>query len=620
MATYKEIKGVTLQTKDQDPTVNAGSWSSGGTRNEQAGAIGGTIIGTQTAAVAAGGNISGSVTNKTEEYNGTGWTAGNTLGTARRSLQAAGLESAGLVFGGDTSVNSTGFSNVTETYNGSTWSETAELTTARGAGSGAGLSTAAVAIGGSTGPGAPNYSAVVENWNGASWTNGTSVGTARIRGGAAGTQTSLLFFGGQAAPGASNSVELWNGSSWTETTEINTARGYAGSAGETSTAALFFGGSPSRAITESWNGSTWSEVADMTTGQSDNFGVVRGSNRSALSSGGESSPNAVSEEWSFPSGPHLNEGDIFLSQGTTLKGFGRAASIPSTTWASGGTVNNARSRFGGATNATQTAGLIFGSGSSPYGQTEEYDGSTWAEQTDLNTGRYISYGGGGTQTACITAGGYNPAGSPVYATTNAETYNGASWTNVNTLNEGRLDCATFGTSTSAILVGGGEAAGSPGTVASVESWNGASWTATTSLPATRQEMGAWGSTSTAGAIVGGTQDTSPTITAETLEWNGSAWTAGGDYPSVLKYTSVFGSLNSAIVAGGENATAIIGICAHYDGTSWTEVAEMTTARMGCSGNGSAVSGFAASGGTSPGAQTNTEEWTADNTLSTITVS
>ena len=74
------------------------------------------------------------------------------------------------------------------------------------------------------------------------------------------------------------------------------------------------------------------------------------------------------------------------------------------------------------------------------------------------------------------------------------------------------------------------------------------------------------------------------------------------------------------MAGGENATAIIGICAHYNGTSWTEVAEMTTARMGCSGNGSAVSGFAASGGTSPGAQTNTEEWNVNLTNKTITAS
>ena len=33
MATYKEIKGVTVQTRDEDPTVNAGTFSSGGTLN-----------------------------------------------------------------------------------------------------------------------------------------------------------------------------------------------------------------------------------------------------------------------------------------------------------------------------------------------------------------------------------------------------------------------------------------------------------------------------------------------------------------------------------------------------------------------------------------------------------
>ena len=33
MATYKEIKGVTIQTRDEDPTVNAGSWASANSMN-----------------------------------------------------------------------------------------------------------------------------------------------------------------------------------------------------------------------------------------------------------------------------------------------------------------------------------------------------------------------------------------------------------------------------------------------------------------------------------------------------------------------------------------------------------------------------------------------------------
>jgi hypothetical protein len=36
------------------------------------------------------------------------------------------------------------------------------------------------------------------------------------------------------------------------------------------------------------------------------------------------------------------------------------------------------------------AALAFGSDSPTYGQTEEYNGTAWSEQNDLNTGRYIS--------------------------------------------------------------------------------------------------------------------------------------------------------------------------------------------------------------------------------------
>ena len=53
MATYKEIKGVTVQTLDSDPVENVGSWSSGGAlntaRSENAG------VGILTAALSVGG-------------------------------------------------------------------------------------------------------------------------------------------------------------------------------------------------------------------------------------------------------------------------------------------------------------------------------------------------------------------------------------------------------------------------------------------------------------------------------------------------------------------------------------------------------------------------------------
>ena len=61
----------------------------------------------------------------------------------------------------------------------------------------------------------------------------------------------------------------------------------------------------------------------------------------------------------FPDGEFgfLTEGDLFLSKGTTLKGFGKAAGIPSVAWGSGGDVNTARnsSRGMGTVNTAMIA-------------------------------------------------------------------------------------------------------------------------------------------------------------------------------------------------------------------------------------------------------------------------
>ena len=56
------------------------------------------------------------------------------------------------------------------------------------------------------------------------------------------------------------------------------------------------------------------------------------------------------------------------------------------TWSSGGNVNTARNTQGSA--GTQTANLIFG-GNPTIASTEKYDGSSWTEVNDLNTGRQL---------------------------------------------------------------------------------------------------------------------------------------------------------------------------------------------------------------------------------------
>ena len=54
MATYKEIKGVTIQILDSDPTLNAGTWASGTSLPQNQRQFAG--FGTQTAGIVAGGN------------------------------------------------------------------------------------------------------------------------------------------------------------------------------------------------------------------------------------------------------------------------------------------------------------------------------------------------------------------------------------------------------------------------------------------------------------------------------------------------------------------------------------------------------------------------------------
>ena len=89
MATYKEVKGITIQTLDTDPVLAGaagGSWASGGSLNN--GVVGNAGFGTYTAAVSVGGYRSPGYTSAVEEYDGSSWTAVTSLPTAIDSMGA----------------------------------------------------------------------------------------------------------------------------------------------------------------------------------------------------------------------------------------------------------------------------------------------------------------------------------------------------------------------------------------------------------------------------------------------------------------------------------------------------------------------------------------------------
>jgi hypothetical protein len=618
MSKYKEIKGFKVQTLATDTAasvISTGSWASAPNTNTARYVVSG-FAGTATANLIFGGtDPANNQTANTERWNGSTWTEVNNLNTTRRALAGFGTNTAAIGAGG----YSTTAKSEVESWNGTSWSEVNESNTSLEDGGGAGTQTAGLRTGGQ-GP----YSNTAETFDGTNWTNIATMNAVHANQACFGTQTAAVVAGGQPPSGTPALVEVWDGSSWTEVAELNTPRIYGTGCAGISTDGMVYGGDPgSKNETEIWNGSSWTEVNNLGTGRG--AGGGGGTTSAAILSGGNVSPYQQTEEWSTTPAANFtkqNLGQVYYNSGSNaFKVTAQPAAGGS--WASGGDLNTARSRFGGAGQATQSAALVFGAGAPPYGQTEEYNGTAWSEQNDMNTGRYISPGGAGTQTAALTAGGYNPAGSPVYNTVNSESYNGTSWTEGNNLNEGRIDCVTFGSSTAAILVGGGEASGGPGTVSSVEIYDGTSWTETTNIPTATQEMAGWG-IQTSGAIVGGSVDSDPTMKNTTVEWDGTSWSSGGNYSRNNKYFQAFGSsVTAGLAAGGENpgeSPARLSIAAVYNGTSWSEVAELSSARYGTAGGGTTTSGLISGGETAPTTVASTEEWTVPEANTTITVS
>ena len=157
--------------------------------------------GTQAAAFGAAGYISpadpGSQVNTCEDFNGSTWTAGNTINTARMELAAGGglgTATAGLITAGRIGTSATG---ATEEYDGSTWTTvTASPLTLYAAGA-TGIQTAAKTFGGQTTTGsAPTTQTASTDYDGTSWTASGHLGTGRWTTTGAGTQGAAMTTGG----------------------------------------------------------------------------------------------------------------------------------------------------------------------------------------------------------------------------------------------------------------------------------------------------------------------------------------------------------------------------------------------------------------------------------------
>jgi hypothetical protein len=80
------------------------SWTAGGNLNTAREALAGSGSGTQTSSLAFGGS-GGPVTASTEAYDGTSWTTNGSLATARNALAGSGTQTSGFSFWRISSIN-----------------------------------------------------------------------------------------------------------------------------------------------------------------------------------------------------------------------------------------------------------------------------------------------------------------------------------------------------------------------------------------------------------------------------------------------------------------------------------------------------------------------------------
>ena len=457
------------------------------------------------------------------------------------------------------------------------------LITARGYSGGGGTQTAGIYFGGN-----PD-SVATENYNGTGWSVGGNLNTGRETLGGAGTQTAALAFGGNKNPDANSAdSEEYNGTSWSEGNNLNTAKQQLPGAG-TQTAAITstgYDGTNVLAETEEYNGTSWSEVTDNPTGRIQ--ASIAGSQTAALSAFGATN----------------TPGGTLSSATQTYDG---------TNWTNeSGTVNTARRLLGMV--GSQTSAIAAGGLTAPgaTANAESWDGTSWTEGPNLANARYGTQGSFGASSKSAAFVGGNPASSLTEEfNITVNTITAASWSAGGNVVNTRRNAGCLGTQTATLYAGGF----GPPTIAHSEEYNGTAWTEGNNLTRQRECATTGFGTQTAGAVSGGNAPdniTSPYsgYSRSTDHYDGTSWSEGGLTNTARLGMASCGTLTAGFGAGGYTGANHPAAppsntvnCEQYDGSSWTEVANLNTAKSSCGHFGTQTASLAIRG-----AGNNTESW------------
>ena len=245
----------------------------------------------------------------------------------------------------------------------------------------------------------------------------------------------------------------------------------------------------------------------------------------------------------------VGEGQVWYN--SSAANFKAAVTVEA--WSSGAAHPTANRH--GFASGTQTASLKMG-GNMPSGanrgEVEEYNGTSWAEQSDLPTGTQTNTGIG-IQTAALSVSG----GADTDITLE---YDGSSWTSGGDLGSARVRGFGSGTQTAGMFSGGSLGTSPYFVQTAVEQYDGSSWS---SNPASLNAGQAGYTSNNVGTssrdttiVAGGHAGSPPSNTGVTQIYDGSTWRTAPSM-ATARQTSLTGDSSAAlVVGGGSNTTAV----------------------------------------------------------------
>ena len=190
-----------------------------------------------------------------------------------------------------------------------------------------------------------------------------------------------------------------------------------------------------------------------------------------------------------------------------------------------------------------------------------------------------------------------------YAQALADNPYAGSWSSGGDLNVAKRQAAGFGTLTAGLFAGGNNP---PPTTANVEEYNGTAWSEVNDMPTSHFALASSrNSPQTSGIVFGGTDPSNSGVSTESDSYDGTNWTETAEINTGRKQLGGAGSSSTAALAFSGNPGPGV-LTELWNGSAWTEVNDLNAQKQAPSYFGTSTAAIAAQG--NPPDTTTVESW------------